>query len=136
MRHRQFTNPSSILLAGLLSLGLGAPVLADDTGTSGSGSAATNDEDSGPITDEHLQRFVVAVSEIREIRREYAPRLQQAESEEEQNQLLQQGRGEMIEAIEDTGLDPEEYNRIGRRIKNDEQLKRRAKEMVQEQSDG
>lgn len=133
MHHRKLT--TSILLAGLLSLGLGTPAQAENTGESGSGDAAAAG-DSEPISDKQLQKFVVAMNEIRKIRQEYAPRMQQAEGEQEQKELRKEGRGEMLEAIRDTGLDAEEYNRIGRRINNDQELKRRVRELLQEQNNG
>lgn len=131
MRHQRFTTP--ILLAGLLGLGFGAPAWAGDTESSG---AATNDTAAGSesVSDEQLQQFVVAMSEIREIRMEYAPKMQEAGNEEEQNRLRKEGREEMLEAIRDTGLEAEEYNRIGQHINNDEELKQRARELVQEQN--
>lgn len=133
MHNQRFTTP--ILLAGLLGLGLGAPAWAEDTGSTGTttGETAAGGE---PISDEKLQQFVVAMGEIREIRMEYGPKLQEAENEEEQNQLRKEGREEMLEAIRDTGLGADEYNRIGRRINNDEELKNRVRSLAQEQNDG
>lgn len=130
MRHRKFTK--SILLAGVLGLGFGAPAWAEDTEGSG---AAGNEATAGsePVSDEELQQFVVAMNEIREIRMEYAPKLQEAENEEKQNQLRQEGREEMLDAIRDSGLETEEYNQIGQRINSDEALQQRARELAQEQ---
>lgn len=133
MLHQQIK--ASILLAGLLSLGLGAPAQAQNSGESGNGNAAASGG-SEPVSDEQLQKFVVAMNEIREIRMEYGPRMQQAEGEQERNQLRKQGRAEMLEAIRGTGLEAKEYNRIGRRINNDEELKRRVRELAQEQNNG
>lgn len=133
MHNQRFTTP--ILLAGLLGLGVVAPAWAEDTGSTGTatGEAAAG---GGSISDEKLQRFVVAMSEIREIRMEYGPKLQEADNEEEQNRIRKEGREEMIEAIEDTGLEADEYNRIGRRINNDEELKNRVRDLAQEQDNG
>lgn len=133
MRHKRLTTP--ILLAGLLGLGFGATAWAENTDSSeaaSSGNAAGGES----VSDEQLQQFVVAMSEIREIRMEYAPKLQEAENEEEQNQLRKEGREEMREAIRDTGLEAKDYNRIGQRISNDKELERRARELMQEQNGG
>lgn len=130
MRHRKFTK--SILLAGVLGLGFGAPAWAEDTeGSGAAGNEATTGSES--VSDEQLQQFVVAMNEIREIRMEYAPKLQEAENEEKQNQLRQEGREEMLDAIRDSGLETEEYNQIGQRINSDEALQQRARELAQEQ---
>lgn len=129
MRHQRFT--TSILLAGALGLGAGAPAWAEETDGSAAGNEATTGGE--PVSDEQLQQFVVAMNEIREIRMEYAPKLQEAENEEEQNQLRQAGREEMLDAIRDSGLEAKEYNQIGQRINNDEELKQRARELAQEQ---
>lgn len=131
MRHPRFTTP--ILLAGLL--GLGAPAWAENTEGSGNATSETA-AGSDSVNDEQLQQFVMAMNEIRDVRMEYAPKLQEAETEEEQNRLRKEGREEMLEAIRDTGLEAEEYNRIGQRISNDEELEQRARELMQEQNDG
>lgn len=123
MHHQRFTIPA--LLAGLLALGFGAPAWSQD----GDDAAAGADS----VSDEELEQFVVAMSEIREIRMEYAPKLQEAESEEEQNQVRKEGREEMINAIEDSGLEADEYNQIGQSINNDEDLERRVRDMMQEE---
>ena len=122
MQHQRLT--ATILLTGLLAA---APAWAEQTNEA-SGSGAQ-------VSDEQLQQFTLALAEVRSIRMEYMPRVQEAESREQRNQLKQQGREEMLEAIRDTGLEVDEYNRIGQRIGNDADLKRRVQEMMRANQD-
>lgn len=124
MQHQRLT--ATILLTGLLAAT--APAWAEQANEA-AGSGA-------PVSDQQLRQFTLALAEIRSIRMEYMPQVQQAESREQRNELKQQGREEMLEAIRDTGLEVKEYNRIGQRIGGSEELKRRVQQMMRANDGG
>lgn len=127
MRHRHTTTP--MLLAGLLSLGLGAPALAADENANREAAGTP-----GPITDQQLKQFAAALSDVRDIRTEYTSKLRQADSREERQNLKKRGQREMVQVIRDSGLDLKQYNRIGGRVGGDKELRQRMKEMLGQQS--
>ncbi len=123
MQHQRLT--ATILLTGLLAAAV--PAWAEQA-EEATGSGA-------PVSDEQLRQFTLALAEVRSIRMEYMPRVQEAESREQRNELKQRGREEMLEAIRDTGLEVGEYNRIGQRIGDDQELKRRVQQMMRANDD-
>lgn len=127
--HHRAASLARLLLAGVLGLGLAAPALAaEHEGGSGSGQEAQVDQ-------EKLEQFVAAYAEIQAIRAEYMPRLQQAEDEEEQAQLQEQGQEEMVNAVRDEGLDVSEYQQIGQKINSDQELQARVQDLMEEHQD-
>ncbi|MDX1609112.1 MAG: DUF4168 domain-containing protein [Halofilum sp. (in: g-proteobacteria)] len=133
MHHRRTL--TSLALAGLVALGPAAPALAADQGDADSGnSGGAAESGTQPVSDQQLEQFAVALVNVRQVRLEYTPKLQQAEDKAEQQRLRQQGRQDMLEAIRETGLDVEEYNRLGNRIGSDAELKQRVRRIMQQHS--
>lgn len=64
------------------------------------------------VSEEQLQSFAAAASEVETIGSEWQTRIEAAQSEEEANQLGQQAQQEMIAAVEAEGLTVEQYNQI------------------------
>lgn len=63
--------------------------------------------------EEKLRSFAVAFLQVDQINREYLPQLQQAASEEEQQQIRQEASEKMLGAVEDAeGITIDEYNQI------------------------
>jgi len=129
MQHHR--TASAFALAGLLALGTGSTALAAGDESSGNSGTAT---EQAPISDQKLEQFTTAMADVREIRMDYGSQLQQAESQDKRQKLKQEGQQEMLEAIRDSGLKVEEYNRIGNRLGNDKELQQRLKKMMSEQS--
>lgn len=128
MQHHRTT--SAILLAGLIALGAG-PAIAAGEGEANENAASQSQQ--AQISDQKLQQFTLALADIRDIRMEYGPKLQQAENEKQQRELKKQGRQAMMQAIRDSGLEVKEYNRIGNRLGSDEELQQRVQEMMANQ---
>lgn len=128
MQHHRTT--SAILLAALITLGAG-PAVAAGEGETNEGSASQSQQ--SQVSDQKLQQFTLALADVRDIRMEYGPRLQQAETREEQRELKKEGREAMMKAIRDNGLELKEYNRIGNRLGSDKELQKRVKEMMASQ---
>lgn len=127
--HHRAASFARLLLAGALGIGMAAPALAAEEG-SGSGSGQETQ-----VSQEKLEQFVAAYAEIQAIRAEYMPRLQDAENEEEQAQLQEQGQEEMVSAVRDKGLDVSEYQEIGQKINSDQELQSRVQDLIQEHQD-
>lgn len=63
----------------------------------------------GAVTEDQVDAFVDAAVAVQEVEREYGGRLQEVETAEEAEQLQQQAQMEAIRAVEDSGLNIEEY---------------------------
>lgn len=140
------------LLGSTMVLGLAAmpvtPVLAqtmEEDGSTTSESAAPEQsgsetmqapetETAADYTDSELETFVAAALEVSNVRREYTPRIQQADSEADQQALAEEAQAEMISAIEAVeGIDLETFNEIGQAAQQNEDLSARIVEMARAQ---
>lgn len=131
MQHHRTT--SAILLAALITLGAGPAVAAGEGETNEGSASQSQQSQQSQVSDQKLQQFTLALADVRDIRMEYGPRLQQAETREEQRELKKEGREAMMKAIRDNGLELKEYNRIGNRLGSDKELQKRVKEMMASQ---
>jgi len=77
------------------------------------------------VDDQTLERFVQAYGEVQEIRRDLTSKLSNAQDQEQAQQLQQEAQTEMVGAVQDAGLSPDEYNRIASQMANDQELRQR-----------
>jgi len=126
MKNVKLANGSKHLLAAVcLSAGIAfAPhAMAQDAGQPGAPateapptqtpSAETPSAPSPSLTDEKLQSFVTAFTEVERIKQDYSQRLEKVGSEAEQQQLRQEAGEKMLQAVETTeGISVDEYNEI------------------------
>lgn len=102
-----------------LTLGLFAALIAIAPGVhaaeSGSGSGETD------FSDEEIESFTTARADVQKLQQEYASKIQQAD-QEEAAELKQEAQQEMTSAVEDAGLDVQEFNNIARAAQNDQEL--------------
>lgn len=82
-----------------------------------------------PISDEQLEQFADALNEIERINDDFVAQLEQAENQEEAQELQIAAQGEMVEAVENSGLTVEEYNAIAYRMQNDPEIQERIEDM-------
>lgn len=127
--HHRAASIARLLLAGALAFGMTAPALAAEEGSGSESGQETQ------VSQEKLEQFVAAYAEIQAIRAEYMPKLQQAEDEEEQAKLQEQGQKEMVDAVRAEGLDVSEYQQIGQKINSDRELQSRVQDLMQEQQE-
>ncbi len=127
----------SILFTALLCLGFTAGVLAAEEpgNTAGNGDTAASGADP-QFSDQQLESFVAAALELRAIRQEWGPKIQNAESEEAASAMRSEGVDEMKAAVIDHGLKPETYNQIGQAVRNDPQLQERVTRIAQAMQPG
>ena len=89
------------------------------------------------FSDEQLESFVVAALAVDEVIRDWNPRIQAAENDEEAAQLREQANAELVETITRTeGITIEQYQEIGRAAQADPELAARINEIYQEKSGG
>lgn len=83
------------------------------------------EQDVQVVSDAMLEKFADAMSEVRSISNKYAEEFQSAEDAEQAQAIQQKAQQEMVEAVNDSGLSPEEYNTIVQRVQQDEELRAR-----------
>jgi hypothetical protein len=111
-----------VLTAAALALALAA---------SGSAWAQAQTE----FSDQQLESFVVAALAVDELIREWNPRIQAAENEEQAAQLREEANAALLETISETdGITIEQYQEIGQAAQGDPELAGRINEIYQEKA--
>ncbi len=102
-----------------LTIGLFAALIAIAPGVH----AADGDSASGGTNfDEgQIESFAVARADVQQLQQEYASKIQQAD-QEKAAELKQEAQQKMTSAVEDAGLDVQEFNNIARTAQNDQEL--------------
>lgn len=86
---------------------------------------------SGPVTDEKLKAFVVAMAEIQDVRETYTPQLEQAKSDTERQQIADKGNAEIRERVDQVdGIDYKEFMTIAEAAQSDPELGARLNERL------
>ncbi|KFZ31004.1 hypothetical protein IDSA_08005 [Pseudidiomarina salinarum] len=83
------------------------------------------------ITDSMLEKFLAAMNAVQKISSKYAEEFQNAQDAEQAQSIQQQAQEEMIGAVNDSGLSPQEYNAIVQRVQQDEELRTRLEAMTE-----
>jgi len=78
-----------------------------------------------------LEKFVTAMSSVQEISSKYSEQFQSAEDAEQAQEIQRKAQEEMVAAVNDSGLSPQEYNAIVQRVQQDEELRARLQEMTE-----
>lgn len=122
---------TALFSAALLSLGLAATqVQAQEEGAAnaaGTPQAAASAQD---FSDAQLQQFADASKEIAAISQEYTQQLQAAEGDEAQQSVRKEANDEMVQAVQDSGLEVDTFNAIGQAIQQNPELMQRVQEMA------
>lgn len=109
-----------------------AGVLAFGTAASGQqggyGTPPPESQPSAKIEQDTLDRFISAYSEVETIRRNLGVQLSSAENEDEARAFQEEAQGQMIEAVQDAGLTPSEYNEIATQMSRDPELREKVVE--------
>lgn len=83
------------------------------------------------VTDGMLEKFVTAMGNVQEISAKYSEQFQNAEDAEQAQEIQRKAQEEMVTAVNDSGLSPQEYNAIVQRVQQDEELRSRLQEMAE-----
>ncbi|MFV8835787.1 DUF4168 domain-containing protein [Aquisalimonas sp.] len=78
-----------------------------------------------------LEAFSQAYAGVERVRQQYAPAIEQAESRQQRRQLMHQAHRDMREVIEAEGLTLEGYSRASLAVKEDPELKRDVRDLVE-----
>lgn len=126
------------LLSGLL-LAMPMHAMAQDDGTAqDEGQSETYEQEPDAMAeeqdfdDETLEQFADAYVEVGEIHREYSERLQGAEATEDAQELQQQANDEMVEAIQASGLEVQEYSAVAAALERDPDMREQVVGMIEE----
>jgi hypothetical protein len=93
--------------------------------------------DRGPgaaeITDQQIERFAEAYTEVAQLRDSYTQQIIQADDPDQATELQQEANEKMVEAVENHGLTVGEYNMIAEAIDRDPELQERVLQQLQMQ---
>lgn len=86
---------------------------------------------------EQIEAFTVAYLEVMDLREQYVPQLEAAESEDEQSAIIEEANAEIVDAIEGTdGLTLEDYEAIAEAAAEDQDLQARIVTRMEEMDQG
>lgn len=89
------------------------------------------------FSDETLRSFAVAFLEVDQINKEYTPRLQAAQTPEEQQQLQEEASQQMVSAVENSeGITVQEYTSIMQAAQADPELAQKLTNYIGEAAGG
>jgi hypothetical protein len=91
-------------------------------------------QEAASVSEEKLEQFVEALTEITMIRQTAAVELESAADMERAEQVHREAQEQMIEAVENAGLSVDEYNRIATLMGTDPELSERIHSKLQERS--
>lgn len=83
------------------------------------------------ITDALLEKFLVAMSDVQQVSQKYGKQFQNATEQEKKREIQQKAQKEMLAAVNDAGLSPDEYNAVIQRVQQDPELQQRLQEMTE-----
>jgi hypothetical protein len=85
------------------------------------------------VTVSKLQSFARVYVELEKIRGIYLPRLKNAQTVQETNDIEKEARARINEALRKEGLTPESYSQIINKLNTDTELRAKAMQLVDEQ---
>jgi mannitol-specific phosphotransferase system IIBC component len=83
--------------------------------------------------DSTLEKFTVAMYAVQDVAKEFEVKLQQEQSTEKQQQLQANAREAMVDEIEQAGLEVKTYTTIAQLVRQDEALRQRVMNIVNDQ---
>ncbi len=83
--------------------------------------------------DSTLEKFTVAMYAVQDVAKEFEVKLQQEQSTEKQQQLQANAHEAMVDEIEQAGLEVKTYTTIAQLVRQDEALRQRVMNIVNDQ---
>ena len=111
------------LAAAVLALGMSAPALAQGSEL----------PPASQITDDDLQSFAAAATQVQSLMDEWQPLIESAETPEEAATVGQQAQAELVMAVENEGLTVETYNHIAQLAQVDPEIQSKVQEYMMDQ---
>lgn len=109
----------------LLILVTGSPWLRAQDQSKGQASGK-----SASISDKELQSFAKTYVRFHQIRQKYAPALKGAQSREDRDRIQAEAEARVTNALKESGLTREGYNRLYDTINSDPELRKKALELI------
>lgn len=136
MKKRYGLHVVAPLLSGLLL----APVLMAQEGDSADTGNQSEQREQMPseqaaakdFQQETLEQFADAYVAVGDVHSEYSERLQEAEGTDDAQSVQQEANDRMVEAIEEQGLEVQEYSEIAAALERDPDLRERVVGMIEE----
>ncbi|MGM0552616.1 MAG: DUF4168 domain-containing protein [Pseudomonadota bacterium] len=103
-------------------------------GAQGGGAAGAPPMQEAPevdLSEEEVDTFVDAFVAVQKVREDFAERLQDAEDEGDAQAMQQEAQDAMVSAVEDAGMDVEEYNEVAMALQNDPELMQEVQERAE-----
>lgn len=120
------------LTAGLLALGVAAPVQAQTTDTQPPSGQQAPGTQASQYSQEQLESFVAATVKVQEIGKKWEPQIQGATDEQTATDLRSQANAEMADAVEAEGLSTDQYREIYMAAMADPELNQRLAQIYEE----
>lgn len=128
---------SSLALGGTVALAQSTtePVQRPDTAAPATQNPATYGADPAgteaatSVSEEQLEKFADAKDKVLEIQRDYTQKISDAGDQTEAQQLQAEAQQEMIEAVDDAGLDVQTYNQLASRMQTDSSFRQQVDQM-------
>jgi hypothetical protein len=112
-----------VVLLGLWCL----PAAAQEAPKPAPSQAQTN------VSDKDLRSFAKAYVDYHKIRQSYEKQLNQTQDAKEKERLQREGDSKVSQALEKQGLTPQTYNRLYTAVNNNEQLRKKALKIIEEE---
>ena len=129
MNHRIARRTAVAAAIGLATAMAAAPAFAEDYE-----GQAEPQQQAAMVDETKLDQFVEALSEVHAIRNEAAVELESTTTTEDAQEVQQRAQQQMIDAVEESGLSIEEYNRIATLMGSDPELQQRVSAKLEERS--
>jgi hypothetical protein len=84
------------------------------------------------VSDADLEKVASAYVEVMKINEEFQESVQQTQDATERQELQQEANKEMVQAVEDAGIDVQTYNVIMQQVRTNDDLLKRFKEFEEE----
>lgn len=120
---------SIIALAAAVAVGSAWTVPAAAQGAGATGQPGAQQQGAS-FSDEQLRTYAEAVKEVKEISNEYQPKMEAAQSEQDQQAVRREATEEMVEAIEKKGLSVDQYNQISMVARTDPETAAKINEYI------
>lgn len=95
----------------------------------GTASPGMPSQGAAPVTEQQVEKFAEAKDKVLEIQREYTDKINNADDQSEAQQLQAEAQQEMIDAVDDAGIDAQTYNQLATRMQTDDSFRQRVNQM-------
>ena len=85
------------------------------------------------VSDKDLRSFAKAYVDYHKIRQSYEKQLNNTQDANEKERLQREGDSKVSQALEKQGLTPQLYNRLYTAVNNNEQLRKKALKLIEEE---